>query len=181
MSEPETIKKVNKGIKNLSEEEINNIIASCGNDQQKMLNLCKDLLKNSSNADMKSLPNRHINGDMSAADDKERVTDSIKRKAKELNVVNWQPKGFGGLNNLNNEINLNIKPPKGANMSTNDEMFDFSDFSSKIQKCKQPFSRRMKFEKQSSAPSDKSKNQALEMNTTENIFGSIDNDGVDSH
>jgi len=45
MSEPETIKKVNKGIKNLSDEEINNIIASCGNDQQKMLNLCKIYLK----------------------------------------------------------------------------------------------------------------------------------------
>jgi len=75
--------------KSLNDEEINTIITSCGDDQKKMLNLCKELLKNSSNPDLKTLLSRHLR----AKDESdERVTDSIKKKAKEMNDVNWQPR-----------------------------------------------------------------------------------------
>lgn len=66
MSESDTVKSIHK-VKNdkfnnkmnkMSEEEINKVLQECGNDQQKMLSLCKDLLKNSSNQDVKSVLSR---------------------------------------------------------------------------------------------------------------------------
>lgn len=100
----------------------------------------------------------------------ERVTDSIKRKAKELGDVNWQPKGYGNVHNLH------IKPPNKASMNFNEDMFDFSDFSKNEKDKKQPFSRRMKFEKQNSEPSN-----AKEI-IASNIFGKIDkDDAIDSN
>jgi len=102
LSEPESIKLLNKGKKkNLTEDEINNVLESCGQDQKKMLNLCKDLLKNSSNPDLKAVISKHLQGKEKDKGSDERVTDSIKRKAKELNGINWKVDKFSNNNNYN--------------------------------------------------------------------------------
>lgn len=58
-----------------------------------MLNLCKDLLKNSANPNLKAVISKHLQGKENS---EERVTDSIKRKAKELSGVNWKVDGYAG-------------------------------------------------------------------------------------
>jgi len=77
------------------------VLESCGQDQQKMLNLCKDLLKNSSNPDLKAVISKHLQGKEKDKGSDERVTDSIKRKAKELNGINWKVDKFSNNNNYN--------------------------------------------------------------------------------
>lgn len=63
------------------------------------MNVCKDMLKNCSNPEVKALLRRKLYGD----DDNARVTDSIKSKAKELrNNDKWQPSGYAG-NNFNSQ------------------------------------------------------------------------------
>lgn len=157
--------------KNLNDDEINSILASCGNDHQKMLNLCKDLLKNSNNSDMKSVLSRYLQGKDS---NEERVTDSIKRKAKELNDVSWKPNGYTNLQNINNLNNINIKPPNKTSITNlNSDFIDNNDLV-KNEKLKQQFTRRIKFDKQSSNPI---KNECID----KNIFAKIDSNGSDSH
>lgn len=136
-----------------------------------MLNLCKDLLKNSNNSDMKSVLSRYLQGKDS---NEERVTDSIKRKAKELNDVSWKPNGYTNLQNINNLNNINIKPPNKTSITNlNSDFIDNNDLV-KNEKLKQQFTRRMKFDKQSSNPI---KSECID----KNIFAKIDSNGSDSH
>lgn len=175
LSEPESIKLLNnKFKKNLTEDEINNVLESCGQDQQKMLNLCKDLLKNSSNPDLKAVISKHLRGKDQASASEERVTDSIKRKAKELNSINWKVDKFA--NNYQKHIQdsdrkLNIKVSCNDMIMKQNEIFDFSEFSikksDKTSERRIKDFRRMKFEKLGSVPAETQKTRA-------DIFGSID-------
>jgi len=150
------------------------VLESCGQDQQKMLNLCKDLLKNSSNPDLKAVISKHLRGKDQSNGSEERVTDSIKRKAKELNGVNWKVDKFANNNDKHmQEIDKKFNNKVSCNdmIMKQNEIFDFSEFSSKktektSERRVKDF-RRMKFEKLGSVPAETQKTRA-------DIFGSID-------
>jgi len=60
-SEPDSTQSMNaKYYKSLNESDITKILNSCGNDIEKMMNICKDMLKNCNNPDVKALLKRKL-------------------------------------------------------------------------------------------------------------------------